>query len=194
MARRTGIAASELMAELESNPEWVKQRDEREQRRAALETEIRHEEQPLVAALAKVGVFVRGVSDLVNTANSYPTAIPVLLEHLQRPYRTTIREFIARALAVREARPLAWTYMLQAAKENSDRDMGDGLFVAISGMARPDDLSTLIDLISDPSMGPQRVFLVANLMRSKRPEARETLLALRNDRDLRNEIAARLKL
>ncbi len=65
--------------------------------------------------------------------------------------------------------------------------------VAISAMARPGDLYCLIDLITDRSLGSHRVFLGRNLMRSKKPEARQTLLNLRDDPELQKEIGARLK-
>jgi len=64
--------------------------------------------------------------------------------------------------------------------------------VAISDMAQPSDLETLIDLLSDPSIGGSRIFLVSNLMRSKRPAARTALLRQQDDPDLTGEIKARL--
>ena len=64
--------------------------------------------------------------------------------------------------------------------------------VAISDMAQPRDLPTLIDLLSDRSIGTSRIFLVSNLMRSKKPEGRAALLRNQNDPDLEKEIAARL--
>jgi len=69
-----------------------------------------------------------------------------------------------------------------------------GAMAAISAMARPSDLQTLIDLIRDCTLGSLRIYLVGNLMRSKRPEARATLLELRDDPVLRKEIAIRLRL
>lgn len=64
--------------------------------------------------------------------------------------------------------------------------------MAISDMAQPGDLHTLTDLLSDPSLGTSRIFLVSNLMRSKRPEARTALLRNQADPDLTEEITARL--
>jgi tetratricopeptide (TPR) repeat protein len=48
--------------------------------REAREAELRKAEQPLMGDLAKVGVSVGSVYDLVNTRASYPEA-PVLLQH-----------------------------------------------------------------------------------------------------------------
>ena len=67
-----------------------------------------------------------------------------------------------------------------------------GVMVAISDMAQPRDLETLIDLLSNRSIGGSRIFLVSNLMRSKRPGARAALLQHQDDPDLTKEIKARL--
>jgi hypothetical protein len=64
--------------------------------------------------------------------------------------------------------------------------------VSISDMAQPRDLSTLIDLLDDRSIGTSRIFLISSLMRSKKPEARAALLRNQDDPDLANEIEARL--
>jgi hypothetical protein len=74
-----------------------------------------------------------------------------------------------------------------------DRAAATGLMFSISEMARPSDLEALIELIRDSSLGSDRVFLVSNLARSKRPQARAALLDLQEDPDLANEISARLK-
>jgi HEAT repeat protein len=135
------------------------------------------------------------VWDLVNTSTPYPQALPILLIHLQRPYDDGIREGIARALAVKGARPLAWDELVGLVQSQSLPDrVADGVMVAISAMARPADLHAIIGLIKDRSIGSRRVFLVRNLMRSKKPEARRTLLDMRDDPDLQEEIAARLKI
>ena len=54
---------------------------------------------PLVEALAQCGCVVKSVWDLVSSKAPYPAAIPVLLEHLSKPYPDRVREGIARALA-----------------------------------------------------------------------------------------------
>ena len=139
-------------------------------------------------------MVVETVWDLVNTVGPYPTAIPILLRHLFRPYRDRTREGIARALGVREARPVAWDQLIAGLREGSLRDgAAIGAMAAVSVMALPTDCDTVCELIRDASLGPQRVFLVRNLTRSKRIEAKNTLLALRDDPDLSAEIGRWLK-
>ncbi len=188
------VRADELLERLTADPEWLARGTARDRDLAEREEQSRREQATLLADLAAAGIHVSNVWDLVNTSKPYPRALPVLLAHVSRPYSDGILEGIARALAVKEARPIAWETLLAALRNGSaPKRVADGMMVALSTMARPSDLEMLIDVISDPSFGSQRVFLVANLMRSKRHIARETLGNLKDDPDLKVEIDARLK-
>jgi hypothetical protein len=124
----------------------------------------------------------------------YSRALPVLLDHLLRPYSDRTRDGIARALAIKEARPLAWDVLTTLIRSESlPKEVADGVMVAISAMARPSDFFVLMQLLVDKSIGTSRKFLVRKLMRLKRPEARQALINNRTDPDLQEEIAARLK-
>jgi hypothetical protein len=192
--RRRPASAAEVMRQLEADPDWVARRNAQERDRAEREERSRREQSALLRDLATCGTSVTSVWDLVNTATPYPHALRVLLSHLSRPYNGGLLEGIARALAVKEARPIAWNTLVTAVRDGSlSQGVADGMMVAISAMARPADLHTLFDLIQDRSLGACRGFLVRNLMRSKRPEAREVLLRLQDDPDLRREIMVRLK-
>jgi len=195
MARKTSITAAEAIRQLEADPEWVSRRDAREQDRVRREQRSQQEQRPLLRDLEATGTRVSDVWDLVNTPTPYPRALPVLLAHLMHPYGDRIREGIARALALKEARPLAWEQLISLIGSKSlPKQVADGLMVALSAMARPTDLQAMLGLISDSSIGASRIFLVRNLMRSKKPEARQVLVNLRDDPDLRMDIAARLKM
>lgn len=105
------VSASELMGRLQSDPEWVRDNAKREaEHKAAVEQrreELRPEQTPLLAELAAVGIKVDSIWDLVNAKWSYPTAVPVLSAYLQRARHPLLREGIARALTVPEARGAA---------------------------------------------------------------------------------------
>ena len=102
------MSAGELMSRLQSDPEWVRKNAEREANRITIakqrREEVREEETPLLADLVAVGINVESIWDLVNTKSAYPAAIPILSEYLQRVKHPRLREGIARALTVREAR------------------------------------------------------------------------------------------
>ena len=116
------MSAAELMARLQSDPEFVRKNEQREAQRKEMEAQLGAEEQALVAELAGVGVRVASVWDLVNEKSSYAAAIPVLTRHVKLPYHPKIREGIARALTVKEARGSAGGVILdelQRADEKS---------------------------------------------------------------------------
>src|SRR4030088_3102473 len=108
--------AEALLKELYNDPEWLARKQERDQRLREQAAAYRKAEAPLVAYSNRAGVAVQSVWDLVNTKEPYPAAVPVLLEHLRRPYPERVREGIARALAVPEAR-IGWDILLQAFRE-----------------------------------------------------------------------------
>jgi hypothetical protein len=119
------ISAAELMNRLQSDPEWVRENAKREaEHKAAVEQrreELRPEETPLLAELASVGVKVDSIWDLVNAKWSYPTAIPVLSAYLRRVHHPLLREGIARALTVPEARGAAAQVILSELQRPHDR-------------------------------------------------------------------------
>jgi hypothetical protein len=125
------MTAAEGMAILKSDPEWVRQdaaRKARHQARVAqMQKEMEPEHGPLLAELAAAGVKVRtspayqlglepsartgrepagvrSISDLVNTKDTYPGAIPILVKHLRTVRHPVMVISIARALTVKEAR------------------------------------------------------------------------------------------
>lgn len=121
-ASRGDMPADEWAALLESCPEWVAMRAKQDAHQKAAEERAIEEQALLLAALRKVGYRIRWIWDFVNTADSYPEAIPVLLDHLRRPYSDGTREGIARALSVREARGSAGPVIIQVLRETEDAD------------------------------------------------------------------------
>jgi len=122
---KKSTTAAELMARLQADPDWVLQNAERgaahNARLAQRLKEIETEEAPILAELANAGVKVRSnladrlglepestpvrtISDLVNTRDSYPEAIPILAKHLERLRHPIMVESTARALTVKESR------------------------------------------------------------------------------------------
>lgn len=145
-------------------------------------------EAPLVDELREAGYDVSSAWDLVNTAVPYPSALPILLAHLERPYPDRVREGIARALAVRDAR-FAWDELVPLYRnEPADTDAKDGLAVALSATADAGNIEELISLVRDEKNGRSRVFFVQPLAKSRSPEARRALHEFRGDPQLRPEL------
>lgn len=183
-AKRSGrgsITAGELMAELEADPEYVAETARQDREREARVAERRRAEAPLVEELRESGFEVDTAWDLVNTSTPYPGALPILLEHLQRPYPDRVREGIARALAVRDARFGVETLVRLYRAEEAGTDAKDGLAVAIGEASDDDVIDEVIDLATDPSHGTNRVLMLEALGRSKTPRARAALEEIARD-------------
>ena len=118
------ITAADLVRELESDPEWVAQRDRRERRYAALAVECAEDEGELVREIREQGYDIDSVWDLVNNTpheflerrfiGSYANAYSVLVAHLDVRHHPRIREGIVRALTVDDGGQEAESALLQA--------------------------------------------------------------------------------
>ena len=152
---------------------------------------------PLTLALRRVGISAKNGWQLREYKQEYPLAIPVLLEHLQRDYPPLVREGIAWALARKWARNLVWDRILELyvkepnlARQAPPGELGmpagakDAMANVIFELARPADFDTIAELLSDPSNGPSRGLFVPLITRSRRPQAIELLVQLRDDLDL----------
>lgn len=105
--RGGAVRADELIRRLESDPEWVRKRDEREAERERRGREYQKLEQPILNDLREAGCEVESVWDLVNsTPDTYDFAVPVLVHHLgQESHPDKVRESCARALSKKAASP-----------------------------------------------------------------------------------------
>lgn len=146
-----------------------------------------------VEELAAVGVRVSDPWDLVNTRSSYPQAIPVLVDWLERcaehlpSYRQEkFREGLVRSLAVKEAR--GNSNVQNAMLDEFDRldtsqyyrwAVGNTLAV----VATSDILDELLRIATTRHYGFARQMVVTGLARFKSGEVTETLFALLNDAD-----------
>jgi hypothetical protein len=192
MKERKWVTAAEFLAERAKDPEYVERERKREEELKRLEEEYERAERPLVQDLKAAGFPVRSVYDFVNTTRSYRGALPILLDHLQRTYPPAIREGIARALAVREAR-FAWPLLVRLYREEPNAQVKDGLAVAVANTADKSVADELIGLIREPQLGDSRLLLLGALPRLGRDRAREMLEELQTDPRLGKEARIRLR-
>jgi hypothetical protein len=181
------ITAAELMAKLNADPKYVVERQQEEEERQKSAAEWRRAEEPLVGELRAAGFNVESTWDLVNTPGTYPAAVPILLRHLPRHYPAAVREGIARALAVPEAK-VGWELLTQLYREEQKGRAKDGLAVAIAAAADDNLLRDVIELARDTRQGPSRLLLLSALERSASPLARAALMDLGTDPELKKEI------
>lgn len=149
-------------------------------------------EAPLVADLQRAGFHVTSAWDLVMSDSRYDAALPILLSHLQRPYPGPVREGIARALAVREAKSY-WSILEMLYRGESEARPKDGLAVALAVIADDSHIDDLITLVRDNRNGPSRLLLLRALERSTVPKAAIALADLATDPELTAEIRVILR-
>jgi hypothetical protein len=185
-----GMTLDEFEAALKAEGKWdafVAQQEERDRLVAERSAEYRRAEAPLVQDLRAAGLRLNSVWDLVNTTARYPRALPILVEHLQRPYPDAIRDGIARALAVREAR-FAWRTLVEQYQKEPEGRAKQGLAAAISATASDEVMDELIGLARNKQLGETRGFFLRPLCRSSLPQAQAALAELSSDPDLEKEI------
>jgi hypothetical protein len=184
--RKKQITAAELLARLNADPEWVAARAKEEEERQKRVEEYRRAEMPLTNELKAAGFDVNSAWDLMNKSAPYAAALPILLKHLPRDYPPRVREGIARALAVPDAK-FAWSTLVALYRNDKVEDAKDGMAVAIAAISDDSLIGDVISLARDRSLGSSRVLLLSALERSRKPETREVLAELESDPDLHVE-------
>jgi len=191
--KKKRITASELMAQLNADPEFLARKKERDEAFQRKEQDSAEAELPLVKELRSAGLAINSVWDLVNdNAGTYPQALPILLDHLQRSYPDAIRDGIARALAVPAAK-FAWDLLVRLYRQERENRTKHGLAVALSNIVDDETLDELIVLARDPGLGESRILLLGGLEGSHHPDARKALMELGTDPQLRKEVQAVLR-
>jgi len=193
MTARPRKTAAELMAELARNVEFREAASEREAEQQARVGALRAAEQPIVADLRKAGVEVVSVWDLVNTSEPYPSALPVLLAHLERGgYPDRVMESLGRALAVKPAVGF-WQRLRVLYLGATGPGEEEGLAVALAASATPDQTDELAALLRAPTRGRTRVHFVRPLLRVGGSHGRKVVEGLRGDPVVGLEVSAALE-
>lgn len=137
--------------------------------------------------LAKVGIVVNSIYDLVNSKESYPEAISVLIKLMDEDFDDLReKEGVVRALAVKEAKGKANTvliseYLKTSEKMNSYRwAVGNTIGLIMT----KDDVNTILSIVQDVSNGTSRQMLVMALGRVKSEEVENVLITLLDDDDV----------
>jgi hypothetical protein len=181
---KPGLSAAEVQEILEADPIWVEARKDEDRELRQRKLKNLQAEAPLLEELGKVGLELDSVWVLVNQAEPYPEALPILLEHLQRPYPDRVREGMARALAVRDAR-FGWDVLTRLYRHaDPDSDVKEGLAVALAEIADDEVLDELLKLVQDSRQGSTRLHLLSGLEGSSDPRVRAALREVESDPQL----------
>lgn len=162
--RRGAVSATELMAELEQDSEFLARREKRDAEVAAHAAKRKLACEPVVADLRSHGVRVGSVWDLYKTPESYPVAIPVLLAHLRRNYPERALADIGSALPFKPA--VTWWGDFKALYLTTTSDaVRDRLAAAMSNCAVKKHYRDLLAFISDERLGQSRIYFLRPINR-----------------------------
>lgn len=182
----TKITAAELQGQLLKDQEYQKWLKEKEQVGIVLEAAYAEDEKPLVEDLKKAGLNITSSWDLVNTKSSYKPAIPILLEHLSKPYHLKNKEGIVRALAVKEAIGKA-SPILIAEYNRTPKDktllrwaIGNTIYTTIT----ENDVESILSIVQEKTNGMSRQMFVAALGKVKSEKAENVLINLLDDEEV----------
>ncbi|GAB4012012.1 hypothetical protein [Nocardioides ultimimeridianus] len=187
------MSATELMAQLQSDPDFQRRSAEDDARREEDGRSLREAESPIVAALQAHGVRVRSIWDLVGTSEPYPEALPVLIEHLERGgYPERVMEGLGRALAVKPA-VAYWDRLKACWLRPRDAGEEEGVAAALAACATPMQVDDLIGFVSLETRGDSRVYFVRPLLAHGGQRGRKVVQALRKDPIVGREATALLR-
>ncbi len=187
------MTLAEHHAQLKAEGKWddyVARKQDQSNTLARMRAELAAAEAPLVEELRSAGLDIDSVWDLVNTAERYPDAIPVLFEHLHKPYPEKIVEGILRALAVPESKS-GWRDLLSVFEAAPSKDSGGLRWAAGCALgAAADDgvIAEVMRIVSDLDYGFDRATLLPALGRSHDARASMLLHELRADPVIGKEV------
>ncbi|MEO1333115.1 MAG: HEAT repeat domain-containing protein [Myxococcota bacterium] len=145
-------------------------------------TDAGNEEAALLADLKVAGIQCNDIYELVNSRRSYKKAIPVLVEHLGRVSTPGLKEGIARALAVREAKGVAGPALVAAFDAVEQPAVRWAIGNALSIVATEAELSDLVRIATTEHYGKAREMVVVALGKVKADAAAvQALLQLLDD-------------
>lgn len=136
----------------------------------------------LLSELQTAGLNIQCVSDLIMGSEPYEAAIPILLRHLLLPYSDSVKETIARALAVPEAGVReAWPILVEEYQKTPEGrgvisqgstkqyrlGAKDGLACVLAVAVTKKTLEELIALAKDQAMGESRLLLLPALRKRR---------------------------
>lgn len=187
------MGATEFKAQLEQDEDYQRRRAEFKAQQEVRVRALRAAERPIVDDLIAAGVDVKSVWDLVNTSEPYPSALPVLMEHLERGgYPERVMESLGSALAVKPS--VVFWERLKARWLNA-RDPGEeeGTAIALAGAAAKAQLDDLIGFLSVEERGASRIYFIRPILKIGGDRGRDVVEELRADPVFGKEATALLK-
>jgi HEAT repeat protein len=161
------VPASQVAAELNTDPEWVARREAKDQARLARVKANRIAAAPVLKELAEAGYRSSSLADLRGGDSSYISAVPILIKWLEKSSNREVKQDIARALSFKWARPEATSALIREFRLANDDDTGLGLrwtiANALAEVADDGVFNEIVELVTDSRYGRAREMLAIAL-------------------------------
>lgn len=192
-SRPGNISGQELMAQLAEDEQYQAKAAAIEAEMQARREELERAAQPIIDDLQAIGFDVKSVWDLGNSGNSYASAIPILLKHLQKGgYPDAIMESLATLLAVRESVSI-WSSLRQLYLAASGPREEEALASSLAAAATGEQLDDLVTLLHEPTRGSSRIHFLRPIKRVGGRRGIDILKSLQEDSMFGKEVRALLK-
>lgn len=145
--------------------------------------ELNYEVRELSKEMKEAGSKYSDPWDLVNTKDSYPELIDILLKHLEKNYHDRNKEGIIRSLSVREAAGKATPLLIQEyyktprEKNNLRWVIGNSVFTTITKSG----IESIIPIVLDKRNGMSREMFIKALGKIKNDKSEKALIELLED-------------
>lgn len=175
-----------FLALLRKSPKSKEEVEEVQRLGVLFSEELSKEIKDLIVELKGVGLTISSIWDMVNTKESYPEAIGILIEHIPKHYHDKNREGIFRALAVKEAKGSANEALIREynkipKEKNTLRwVIGNAMYILIT----PKDIERILPIVQDKKNGMSRHRFVLALGKMKSEKAEDVLIKLLDDDEM----------
>ena len=163
------------------------ERREKEEAGVAFSNQLKEEIKDLSNELISQGSKFSDPWDMVNSKESYPEAIDILIAHLSKPYHDKNKEGIIRALTVKEAKGKASKALLEEyyAIPKEKQILRWTIGNAFTVIKMKDDVEIISSIVKDKTNGMSRQMFVVALGKIKTEEAKTCLKYLLNDEEMK---------
>jgi HEAT repeat protein len=181
--RRKPKTAAELMADLATDPEYLRRMALKRQEHSERFGEVNRQIRPVLAALRAIGYDVESLDELRRDRTSFQNALAILASWLPRVESYRAKEAIVRALSVPWATEVSKTLILEFEKAPATEEFGLKWAIgnALSIVANEEILDDLIGLSLDTKHGRAREMIVQALSNIQDQRSIQVLVNLLKD-------------
>jgi HEAT repeat protein len=180
---KKSVTASELMAQLQQDPQYQVRMQQTEAQRQESIQRHRLAAEPVVQDLRNAGFDVENIDELRRSGIDYEAAIPLLLKWLPLIAESAVKDSIVRALSVPWARQAAARPLIGQfhAAPDTAADLKWTIGNALAVVADDDVFNEIAELARDKRNGKSREMLAVALGNMRNPAAVDVLIKLLED-------------